>query len=140
MTVKTVFSGNTSNRAFTLVEIMIVVVIVGVLAAVITPRLTGRSEAARTNVARADIDLYIATALKLYRIDNGAYPTTEEGLDALLKAPPSAANWKGPYLDRKVEDPWGRPYRYVSPGAQHPGWYDLSSPGEEGSPGIMSGK
>lgn len=120
------------HRAFSLVELMLVVIIIGILAVMVVPRLTGRTETAREGVARTDIDLTIATALKLYDLDNGGYPATEEGLEALLAAPPGARNWKGPYLDVKLEDPWGRKYLYRCPGIHQPGKYDLSSLGRDG--------
>jgi general secretion pathway protein G len=100
---------------YTLVELMLVVIIIGVLVAMVVPRFTGRSEEARKEVARADINANIATALKLYELDNGAFPTTDEGLQALLVTPPSNTHWKGPYLDKLPLDPWGTAYKYVSP-------------------------
>ena len=125
-----------SDKAFTLVELMLVVIIISVLAAMVIPRLTGRSEEARKGVAKADVDINIATALKLYELDNGAFPTTEEGLDALMTAPSSAKNWKGPYLEKKPVDPWGNVYRYKSPGT-HRTDYDLYSTGRDGSEGSQ---
>jgi general secretion pathway protein G len=110
---------------------MLVVIIIGVLAAMIIPRLAGRSEEARKGVAKADIDLNIATALKLYELDSGSFPTTEEGLNALMSAPSSAKNWKGPYLEKKPIDPWGKEYQYKSPG-DHRTDYDLYSLGKDG--------
>lgn len=118
---------------FTLVELMLVVIIIGILGAMVIPRMAGRSEEARTAVARADIDLNIATALKLYELDNGAFPTTEEGLSALVSRSGSAQNWKGPYLDKIPNDAWGRPYVYRSPGTHRPHDYDLSSLGRDGT-------
>ena len=117
---------------FTLVELMLVVIIIGVLGAMVIPRMAGRSEEARTAVARADIDLNIATALKLYELDNGAFPTTDEGLRALTSRPGSAQNWKGPYLEKIPNDPWGRAYVYRSPGVHRSHDYDVSSLGRDG--------
>jgi general secretion pathway protein G len=119
------------KRSFTLIELMLVVIIISALVAMVLPRLTGRSEQARIAAAKADINVNIATALKLYELDNGAFPTTEEGLDALLHKPPSAPNWNGPYLEKKPIDPWGREYKYISPGKHRPD-YDLYSLGRDG--------
>lgn len=118
-------------RAFTLIELMLVVIIIGALVAMVMPRLTGRGEQARTAAAKADINANIATALKLYELDNGGFPNSEEGLSALLSKPASASNWRGPYLEKKPLDPWGREYKYVSPGT-HRADYDLFSLGKDG--------
>ncbi|MBU0504252.1 MAG: type II secretion system major pseudopilin GspG [Candidatus Omnitrophota bacterium] len=120
-------------KGFTLIELMLVVVIIGALVAMVMPRLTGRSEQARTTAASADIQANIATALKLYELDNGNFPTTEEGLNALLTRPASARNWSGPYLERKPIDPWGREYNYKCPGEHRPADYDLYSLGKDGA-------
>ena len=121
------------RAGFTLVEIMLVVIIIGALAAMIIPRLSGRGEEAKAKVAKSDIDANLATALKLYELDNGSYPTTAQGLDALRLKPntnPLPQNWNGPYVEKAPIDPWGRPYIYVSPG-EHRSDYDLSSKGKD---------
>lgn len=120
-------------RAFTLIEIMLVVIIIGALSAMVVPRLTGRSEQAKIAAARADIESHLATALKLYELDNGNFPTTNQGIDALIQKPttsPIPPNWNGPYIERKPLDPWGNPYAYASPG-RHRTDYDLYSKGRD---------
>jgi len=118
------------KSAFTLVELMLVVIIIGVLIAMVAPRLAGRSEQAKIAAARADIQANLASALDMYEIDNAGYP---EKLDDLVVKPANASNWKGPYLKRKPIDPWGNPYVYKYPGAH--GDYDLMSYGRSGTEG-----
>src|SRR6478735_10819401 len=121
-------------RGFTLIEIMVVVVIMGILAALVVPKLMGRTDDARIMAARQDIST-LMQSLKLYRLDNQRYPTTEQGLQALVSrptAPPVPPNWK-PYLDKLPSDPWGRPYQYLNPGVK--GEIDVMSLGADGQPG-----
>lgn len=123
------------KRAFTLIELMLVVVIIGALAAMVVPRLAGRSEEARRGIAQADIKGNIAMALKLYEVDNGRYPTSEQGLKALLEkptTPPMPSRWSGPYLEQEPLDPWGKGYVYQYPGNHPPRDYDLYSFGPDG--------
>lgn len=124
------------NKGFTLIEIMVVVVILGILAALIVPRIMSRPDEARVGKAKADLNA-ISSALELYRLDNFSYPTTDQGLEALVKQPssePLPKNWKeGGYLERTPSDPWGNPYQYLMPG-EH-GEYDLYSWGADGHPG-----
>ena len=127
------------NKGFTLVEIMLVVIIIAALAAMIMPRLAGRSEEAKMARAQAEISSNIGLALKLYELDNGNYPTTEQGLNALQTKPstaPDPQNWKGPYLEKKPIDPWGKPYQYKSPGVHSYTGFDLYSIGKDGSEGT----
>src|SRR5436309_5914176 len=99
-----------ARAGFTLVEVLVVMIILAILAAVVVPRVVGRTEDARRARAVTDIES-LGTALDLYKADNGEYPTTEEGLQALRVAPPSAKNWNGPYLKKAVPtDPWGNDY------------------------------
>lgn len=124
------------QKGFTLIEIMVVVVIIGLLATLVLPRVLGRQEQAQIEKARADIQA-LSSALKLYKLDNFNYPSTQQGLDALTRKPagdPPAKNWKkGGYIERLPSDPWGNEYQYLSPG-QH-GEFDLWSYGADGKPG-----
>jgi len=121
---------------FTLIEIMVVVVILGILAALIVPKIISRPDEARISAARQDVAT-LAQALKLYKLDNLAYPTTDQGLQALVNKPAAApipTNWKtGGYVERLPKDPWGRDYRYLNPGLH--GEIDIYSLGADGEPG-----
>lgn len=124
---------------FTLIELMIVVIIIAALAAMVVPRLSGRSEQAKIAIAQADVNSNIAMALKLYELDNGNFPTTEQGLNALFAKPssnPPAVNWKGPYLEKKPVDPWNNPYQYKCPGQHNPSTYDLYSLSKDAQEGT----
>lgn len=124
------------QRGFTLIEIMVVIVILGVLAALVVPKIMSRPDEARVVAAKHDISA-IGQALKLYKLDNGSYPTTEQGLKALTAKPvvaPIPNNWKtGGYLDKLPQDPWGRDYQYLSPGVK--GEVDIFSFGADGAVG-----
>ncbi|MBD8525561.1 type II secretion system major pseudopilin GspG [Pseudoxanthomonas sp. CAU 1598] len=125
-----------AQRGFTLIEILVVVVIIGILVAVVAPNFMGEPDKARVTRAKQDIDA-IATALNMYRLDNFAYPSTDQGLQALVSAPggsPPAPNWRqGGYLPRLPKDPWDNEYRYLSPGQR--GEIDIYSLGADGQPG-----
>ncbi len=124
------------ERGLTLIEVMLVVIILGVLVALVVPQFSGRTKQARIAAARADINANIAVALEMYMLDNGAYPTTEQGLEALVRKPdmpPIPPAWNGPYLKKNTsfKDPWGEKYVYVSPGEHNPDSYDLYSTGPD---------
>ena len=127
---------NQKQRGFTLVEIMVVVVIIGILGALVVPKLLGRTGEARVTAARTDITK-LKTALQLYKLDNQRFPTTEQGLQALVAKPtagPAASGWKGGgYIEKLPNDPWGNPYQYLSPGIHSE--TDIFSLGADGQPG-----
>jgi general secretion pathway protein G len=121
------------QRGFTLLELLVVMVIIGLLAGYVGPKLFGQIGKSEVKVARAQIDGF-AKSLDQYRIDTGHYPTTEQGLDALVHQPAGEPKWAGPYLAKTVpKDPWGNDYHFTSPG-EH-GDYDLLSYGRDGRPG-----
>lgn len=121
------------EQGFTLIEIMIVVIIIGLLAGLVGPRLFGKLTQAKQKAAKAQIELF-GTALDAFRLDVGRYPSTEEGLKALREKPSGMETWKGPYLPKEIPlDSWGKPYAYKSPG-EH-GEYDILSYGLDGVEG-----
>lgn len=125
-----------NSGGFTLIEVLVVVVILAILAAIVVPRVIGRTDDAMIAKARADVQ-GLGTALNLYKLDNFTFPSTDQGLQALVQKPggsPEAANWRnGGYIDRLPKDPWGRDYQYLSPGAH--GDFDIYSLGQDGQSG-----
>ena len=122
------------RSGFTLIELMVVLVIIGVLAALIVPNVLDRADEARVTAARTDVNR-LMQALKLYKLDNQRYPSTDQGLQALVARPtaaPAPQNWK-PYVDKLPNDPWGRPYQYANPGVR--GEIDVYSLGADGAVG-----
>ncbi|HWZ58359.1 MAG TPA: type II secretion system major pseudopilin GspG [Gemmatimonadaceae bacterium] len=126
------------HPGFTLIELLVVILVIGLLAGLVGPRILSRVSEARSATARTQIEL-LETALDGYELDNGSYPTTEQGLEALQEKPtrdPIPINWHGPYLRKAVPvDPWGRPYSYINPGEHNHTGYDLWTFGRDGQPG-----
>lgn len=123
----------TSIEGFTLLELLVVIVIIGLLAGYVAPRYFSQVGKSEVQVAKAQIES-LDKALDLYRLDNRRYPSTEQGLRALVEKPASEANWKGPYLKKEIPvDPWGKAYVYRQPGARYD--FDLISYGRDGRPG-----
>ena len=123
------------RRGFTLIELLVVIAIIATLAAVVAPSVFRNVGDAKTSAAKSQLEIF-SLALNSYSLDNGAYPTSEQGLEALRTAPSTSTNWKGPYLSRIVPlDPWGRPYVYVSPGRESPTSFDLYTLGRDGKIG-----
>jgi general secretion pathway protein G len=125
---------NRSESGVTLIEMMVVVTIIALFAALVLPRMMGQADKARVTRARADINGYM-TALGAYKLDTGVYPTTEQGLQSLRQKPETVDSWQGPYLQKEISnDPWGHPYTYKYPG-EHGDDPDLISYGADGQPG-----
>lgn len=126
------------RSGFTLLELVVVIIVLGLLAGIVAPQIIGRLSEAKSTTARTQIEL-LSVALDGYRLDNGSYPTTEQGLAALREKPtraPVPANWRGPYLRKTVPvDPWGRAYLYRVPGERNPTAFDLESLGRDGTVG-----
>ncbi len=124
-----------TRQGFSLIELLLVLVILATLAALVVPKFAGRSEQARVTAAKTDIAM-LETALDAFEVDTGRYPTTQEGLGALMTAPAGASAWRGPYVKRNVgNDPWGNAYQYRSPGLRNTQGYDLFSAGPNGVEG-----
>lgn len=126
------------RRGFTLLELIVVIIVLGLLAGLVAPQIFGRLGEAKDVAARTQMSL-LGTALDNYRLDNGSYPTTDQGLRALREKPVGgvpAPNWRGPYLRKDIPlDPWDRPYVYRSPGERNPTGYDLMTLGRDGKAG-----
>ncbi len=125
------------RAAFTLIEILVVIAVIAILASLVAPNVFQHVGTARSTTARSQLEM-LATALDAYRLDTGRYPTSAQGLDALVTLPTidTPPTWRGPYLRRAVpRDPWGSPYVYVAPGVANPGAFDLLSYGADGRPG-----
>ena len=129
-------SRSRSARAFTLVEMLLVLVILAVLAAIVIPKFAGRSQQAKETAAKTEISGF-GIALDAYEVDTGSYPQGTAGLNALVQQPSNAQNWKGPYLSKGTipRDPWGNAYIYNHPGKNNPKGFDLSSVGPDGRAG-----
>jgi general secretion pathway protein G len=122
-----------NQDGFTLIELLVVMIIIGLLAALVGPRFIRQEEKAKVRAAKAQIEL-LGTALDTFRLDVGRYPSTQEGLEALMRQPGGVERWDGPYLKKDLpEDPWGSAYSYRSPGQHGP--YDILSYGADKAPG-----
>jgi general secretion pathway protein G len=132
------FKPSVSATGFTLMELIVVLAIIAVLASLVAPEVLRNASDARTQGARSQIEMF-GLALEAYRLDNGVYPSTNQGLTALRTLPVSGEvprNWRGPYVRRTIpDDPWGRQYQFISPGRENPDSYDLYSLGRDGRPG-----
>ena len=124
------------RAGFTLIELLLVIVILGILAAIVVPKFANRGEQARQAAAKTQIGAF-STALSAFEVDNGYYPRGKDGLQALIQRPSDAQNWRGPYLEKEVPlDPWQRPYIYECPGKHNASGYDISSAGFDGKEGT----
>jgi general secretion pathway protein G len=129
-------TGRSSRQGFTLVELLLVLVILGILAALVLPKFTGRTEQARVTAAQTQIATF-GTALDAFEVDTGSYPRGQDGLAQLISQPSDVTNWRGPYLKSDIPaDPWGHPYIYEFPGRVNASGYDLRSAGPDGQPGT----
>lgn len=131
-------SRNNFRKGFTLIELLIVVVIIGVLAAIMLPNLSGRSQEARIARTKTEIESTIGLALDMFEADTGRYPTSEQGLDALVNEPDGITNWRGPYIKKsnRFEDSWKNTYHFQYPGQNNTSGYDLISAGPDGQLGT----
>jgi general secretion pathway protein G len=125
------------SAGFTLIELLLVIVIIATLAAIVVPSFAGKGEDARKAAAKGQISAF-ETCLDMYEADNGAYPTTTQGLEALRNEPsPKPRNWRGPYMKKELPvDPWGKAYQYKSPGTHHPTGCDIWTCGPDGMDGT----
>jgi general secretion pathway protein G len=133
-------SAQNKSRGFTLVEIMVVVVIIGILAATIIPQFIGTTQDAKISAAKAQV-AELESAVERFYVQMDRYPTTEEGLKVLVDPPAGddAQKWRGPYIKELRNDPWGNPFQYVNPGTHHPTSYDIWSRGKDGAGGGEGG-
>jgi general secretion pathway protein G len=133
ITLKRSINKTRRQSGFTLVELLLVLTILAILAAIVLPRMTGSTERARTTAATTQIST-LGTALGAYEVDTGSYPRGRDGLQALMVKPRDAINWHGPYMEKEIPpDPWGHPYVYECPGKHNPSGYDLFATGPDGT-------